>query len=129
MATLETKSGKVDRSVETSVPDFILVETLEEASNIAGEDYVLAKAQAQATVDFRAFVRGLLESVDKESGEYRYTEEAIIEKAESWVPALRERKSAAERLAETAGGLSPEQLAEILMKSGQADAVRSLLGG
>lgn len=109
MSTILTKSNKTGRQVETNCPDILEASSLQEIVNIMGEEQVLSKVKAQLTVDFRAKVRGLLES--QTDDEPTYDVAAIQEMDFSdWSPEARQRKSAEEKAAEILGKLTPDQI-------------------
>lgn len=108
--TIVTKSNKVNREVETQTPDVLKTDKLSELINTLGEEMIVAKVQAQLTVDFRSMIRSRLEAAD-DNGDPRYTDDEIAGgDYGDWKPETRQRKSAEERAAELLSKLSPDQV-------------------
>lgn len=117
MSTIETVSKKANRSVTTASPAILEMTTVKDLVEVMGEELVVAKVQAQLTIDFRAKIRGMLESGDLENGVFTYSDDDILNMDFSdWKPEMRTRKSPEEKLlaAIAASGMTPEQIKAIL---------------
>ena len=119
MSSIETKSNKENRVVETNAPDVLDPEiSLDNMIAALGEDLAKNKIQAQLKVDFRAQIRTKLESKD-DNGDFRYSDEDITSVDYSdWTPELRTRKSPEEKAADILGKLSPDQVKAALAAAG-----------
>ena len=112
-------SSKRDAYVDASTPDILAIGTIKGLVETLGEELVVSKVQAQLIVDFRAMVRGKMESFDKETEDFRY-DLAPIESEDytDWKPELTVRKSAEEKAADLFGKLTPDQIKAALAKAG-----------
>ena len=117
--TIETKSNKSGRTVNTNCPDVLDPEiSFSDLVSALGEDLAKNKIQAQLKVDFRSQIRTKLESKD-DNDDYRYSEDDIVsEDYSGWVPELRVRKSPEEKAADILGKLSPDEAKAALAKAG-----------
>lgn len=115
--TIVTKSNKTGREIELKVPELLKTETVSQDIEILGEEVAHNKIQNQCTIDFRAKVRGLLES--ETDGEPTYSDEEIQAMDFSdWKPEARTRKSIEEKAAEIFGKMDLEQVKAALAKAG-----------
>lgn len=117
MVTIETTSKKANRNIVTPIPDILQMTTVKNLVEVMGEELVVAKVQAQLTIDFRAKIRGMLESGDLENGVFTYSDDDILNMDFSdWKPEMRTRKTPEEKLlaAIAASGMSPEQIKAII---------------
>lgn len=115
--TITTNSNKVSREITLKKPDVLLAENLQDVIEILGEDVTYVKIMAQLTIDFRAKVRAMLESMS--DNEYNYSDEDITQMDFSdWKPEARQRKSKIDKANEMFGKLSPEEIQAVLIKMG-----------
>jgi len=108
---------KEDRTITTTCPRVLEVETLEELAGLIGSDVCMNKIKAQLTVDYRAKIRGMLTKLD-DNGDIENTDETIMAEAEKlvdWVPVIRVRKSEEEKAMESISGLSSEADLDAIM--------------
>lgn len=114
MSTIETKSKKVDREITIPSPTVLSTDSVAALVETLGEELVVAKVQAQLTIDFRSMVRNLIEAQD-DNGDFKNSDEEITAMDfTDWKPSLRVRKSPEEKAKDALTGLSPEQIKEVL---------------
>lgn len=126
MASIKTVSKAVNREITLDLPDVLKVKTLAELVAIEGEDLVLAQAQAQLTVSFRAMVRTKLESTD-DNDEAKYDDTTLeAEDFSDWKPTIRVRQSDQEKAVKALANCEEDELADIIAKAQAAIAAKAL---
>ena len=117
MATIETKSNKVNRMITLPAPKVVEATTIKELVSILGEELLIAKVKAQLTIDFRSMVRGLLEATDDNDDPKNSDEAILAEDFSDWAPTLRVRKSREDKAKEALKGFSLEEIQAMLAEA------------
>jgi len=114
---IQVKSSKRGQEIEVNAPEILKKKDLQSVIESLGEDMVYRKVMAQLLIDFRAMVRGKMESQTDDQWNYEL-DQIAAEDFSDWQPTAQQRKSKEEKAAETLSKLSPDELKAAMAKLG-----------
>lgn len=114
---ISIKSNKREAEIEVPIPEILQKKDLQELVESLGEEVVFKKVFDQLKIDFRAMVRGKMESQTDE--EWNYDLRSIeAEDFSDWMPSSQRRKSKEEKASEYLKKLDPDSLRAALAQAG-----------
>lgn len=117
MSQISIKSNKRGEEVTVNCPDILEKETLQELIEVLGESVLFKKVRDQLKIDFRATIRGRMES--QTDDEFNYDLNDIkTQDYSDWVPSGQKRKSKEEKASEYLKNLDADALKSALAAAG-----------